>query len=286
MIGALHAEVDAWERDRSLFEPARLRQRIEALDRLEHYLAWPLRENSEGEAALHARMSRLCADLEAANRDLYRSLREEIRRGAGAKALSAWAPAPDSDAREDDGQRYDFLDALLSGVLRIDEPAADVAALEPDMVSYQPTPARHIFDMIDRAGLDERDVLIDLGSGLGHVPLLAAVCTGAHCVGIEREAAYVDCATLCAQALGLANARFVRQDAREADLSAGTVFYLYTPFTGAMLEEMLARLKREANAREIRIATLGPCTPVVARERWLRSADALKIDEPALFRSI
>ncbi len=285
MIGALCAEVDAWSRDRSLFEPARLRERIEALDRLEHRLAWPLRNGSADEAALHARMSRLCADLEAANRDLYRSLREEIRRGAGAKALSAWAPAPHSDAREDDGQRYDFLDALLSGVLQIDEPA-DVAELEPEMVFYQPTPARHIFNMIDRAGLHERDVLVDFGSGLGHVPLLAAICTGAHCVGIEREAAYVDCAARCAQALGLANARFVRQDAREADLSAGTVFYLYTPFTGAMLGEMLARLKREADAREIRIATLGPCTPVVARETWLRSADAPKADKPALFRSV
>lgn len=230
-------------------------------------------------------MSRLCADLEAANRDLYRSLREEIRRGAGAKALSAWAPAPHSDAREDDGQRYDFLDALLSGVLQIDEPAADVAELEPEMVFYQPTPARHIFDMIDRTGLHERDVLVDFGSGLGHVPLLAAICTGAHCVGIEREAAYVDCAARCAQALGLANARFVRQDAREADLSAGTVFYLYTPFTGAMLGEMLARLKREADARAIRIATLGPCTPVVAREPWLRSDDAPKPDRPVVFRS-
>jgi hypothetical protein len=63
---------------------------------------------------------------------------------------------------------YDYLDELISGVLQLEEPSAEVVQLEREMVSYQPTPARHIFDFIGRAALTERDFLIDLGSGLGH----------------------------------------------------------------------------------------------------------------------
>lgn len=282
MIDALHALVGGLERDRSWLEPDRLRQRIDALDRLENYIALGSLPSPDAD-----RISALCADLEAANQRLYRSIRADIRRGAGAEAMLAWASGPEASAGDrDDGDRYDYLDALLSGVLQLDEPAPGLAEPEADMVFYQPTPARHIFEFIGRAGLAESDVLIDLGSGLGHVPLLAAICTGARCIGIEREAAYVDCAQRCAAALGLANAAFLRQDARQADLSAGTAFYLYTPFTGAMLNEVLAGLKREAAAREIRIGTLGPCTPIVAREPWLESAGEPKTGRPALFRSV
>lgn len=283
---ALRALVDRLEQDLSLLRPERLRERIDALDRFERYLGSPGSACADSvlDARFRSRVESLCAGLEAANQRLYEAIRHEIRRGAGAAAMQAWAPASEH-THEADGDRYDDFDALLTGVLQLEEPASEPAELGADMVFYQPTPARRVFELIARAGLAEHDVLIDLGSGLGHVPLLAAICTRARCVGIELEAAYVDCATRCAKALGLTNASFVRQDAREADLSTGTVFYLYTPFTGAMLDEMLSRLRREAAAREIRIATLGPCTPIVAREPWLRSGDAPKVDRLALFRS-
>ena len=87
---------------------------------------------------------------------------------------------------------------------------------------------------------------------------------------IEREAGYVACARRCARQLGLARASFLCQDARAADLSRGTVFYLYTPFTGAILREVLQRLAQEAKARPLRLCTLGPCTAEVAAQPWLR----------------
>ena len=286
MSEAEHAWIVELENDRSLFEPDRLRQRIDALDRIERHavLGSP---RSGADAALRNRIESLRAGLEAANERLYRSIRQAIRRGAGADALAAWSPAADPHAQSASGtESYDHLDALLGGVLRLDEPAAETAALEPEMVFYQPTPARHIFGLIDRTGLAEGDVLIDLGSGLGHVPLLAAIRTGARCVGIEREAAFVDCARRGADALGLRNAEFVAQDARAADLSAGTVFYLYTPFTGALLGEVLDRLRREATSRPIRVCTLGPCTAAVAREPWLEGIGAEATNGLAFFRSV
>ncbi|MCI4568894.1 class I SAM-dependent methyltransferase [Lysobacter sp. CFH 32150] len=283
VIETLHALISELEHDHLLLEPNRLRQRIEALDRLENYLAFV------PGADLHDRMKTLCADLEAANQRLYQSIRQEIQRGMGAERMLEWAPAVGSNGhagQQVDGESYDYLDTLLSGVLQLDEPAPGIAELAAEMVFYQPTPARHIFELIGSAKIAERDVLIDLGSGLGHVPLLAAICTGARCIGIEWEAAYVDCAQRCANALNLANVTFVRQDAREADLSMGTMFYLYTPFTGAMLRDVLTRLRQEAVTREIRICTLGPCTPIIAREPWLEYVNVASIDQPALFRSV
>jgi hypothetical protein len=183
-----------------------------------------------------------------------------------------------------DVEGYDHLDELLGGILPFTLPD-EVAAPASEMVFYQPTPARHVFDLIERTALTASDVLVDLGSGLGHVPLLAALCTDAHAVGIEREAAYVACARQCAEALDLATVEFIQQDARAADFSLGTVFYLYTPFTGSILRTVLDALRHEAGRREIRVCTYGPCTPLVAAEPWLQATGPSGPERVREFRS-
>jgi hypothetical protein len=162
---------------------------------------------------------------------------------------------------------------------------AAVAEGATELVFYHPPRAPLVFDLIARGAHPRRDVLIDLGSGLGHVPLLAAICTEARCVGIELEAVYVDGARRSAEALNLANATFIRQDARAADLSAGTVFYLYTPFPGTTLRTVLAALRREAARRAIRVCRYGPCTAIIAGEAWLECADPPATDRVAIFHS-
>jgi hypothetical protein len=278
------------EHDRSLREPDRLRERSEALDRLENWRLCGLPSHLEPavEAGLRDRIEALCADLESIDGQLYQSIRLDIQHGVGARRLLEWAymDGPDHDQGDrSEGDSYDYLDALISGVLQIDEPAIPLAGLAAEMVFYQPTPARHIFDMVARTALDARDVLIDLGSGLGQVPMLAAICTAARCIGIEWEAAHVECARRCAHALNLDRVTFVQGDVREADLSAGTVFYLYTPFEGTMLRDVLDMLRAEAATREIRICTLGPCTATIAQERWLRAVGSWEIHRPAVFRN-
>nr|WP_225562439.1 MULTISPECIES: methyltransferase domain-containing protein [unclassified Pseudoxanthomonas] len=153
------------------------------------------------------------------------------------------------------------------------------------MVFYQPTPARHLLALLRRLDLRESDVLIDLGSGLGHLPLLTAILTPAQAVGIEIEPAYVASARRSADALALEHVRFVAGDARTIDLSAASVYYLYSPFSGAMLAGMLAILERQARMRPLRIATLGPCTIETATAPWLRTGDAIRPDAPVLFHS-
>jgi hypothetical protein len=222
------------------------------------------------------------------NCELNEGIRGEIQRGGRPDALLRWAVS--SAEMEDmagpaNGMGYDYLDELISGVFQFEEPDAEPVRREAEMVLYQPTPARHIFDLIGLTSLNASDVLVDLGSGLGHVPLLAAILSSARSIGIELEATYIECARQCAQRLNLNRVTFIQEDARAADLSVGTVFYLYTPFTGSILSSVLSRLRREAAARPIRICTYGPCTSAVAEESWLEATAAPVPHRIALFRS-
>jgi hypothetical protein len=283
---ALMSLIGELEQGRSLDEPRHLRQRIEALDDLDAYLPDGLDETDRQpfRTALHHRARVIYAELESVNLELYEAIRRDIQRGAGGGRLLEWMPDW-NDATNLVNWGYDYLDELISGVLQFEEPSAEVVQLESEMVSYQPTPARHIFDLIGRTALTERDLLIDLGSGLGHVTLMASICTSASCTGIELEPSYVDCARKSARSLNLNNIRLIQGDARAADLSEGTVFYLYTPFTGTILRDVLNSLRQEAVRREIRICTFGPCTRVVAEEQWLRVIGTLETDRIAVFRS-
>ncbi|HWZ97138.1 MAG TPA: class I SAM-dependent methyltransferase [Candidatus Dormibacteraeota bacterium] len=276
--------IEGLERDRSLGEPRNLRQRVQALDDIDAYLSDGL-DSQPIETILHQRAKAIRAKLESVNFGIYESIRRDIQRGAGGGRLLEWMPDWNSAASLMNCRGYDYLDELISGVLQFEEPAAEVVQLESEMVSYQPTPARHILDLIVRTSLTERDFLIDLGSGLGHVPLLASICTGANCIGIELEPSYIDCARKSARSLNLNNAKFVHGDVRAADLFAGTVFYLYTPFSGTILRDVLNLLRQEAATRNIRVCTFGPCTPVVAEEQWLSVIGPPEADRVAIFRS-
>ena len=212
--------------------------------------------------------------LEAANAELYLSIRSEIARGGGSGALLPWMQ---SSASQNDpggpspGPGYDWRDELTSGVLQLREPREPDLDQSSEMVPYQPTPVRHILHLIAANLLSKNDVFVDLGSGLGHVPLLVSMLAGARSLGIEIQPAYVASAQECAQRLGLSRVRFIAEDARETDLSSGTVFYLYSPFTGSILTDVLTRLRRESMRRSIGICSLGPCTKTLANETWLKA---------------
>ena len=74
----------------------------------------------------------------------------------------------------------------------------------------------------------------------------------------------------CAEELGLSQVRFLHRDARQVDYADGTVFFMYTPFTGKLLAAVLATLARQARHRSITLCTYGACTFEVARQAWLR----------------
>ncbi len=293
----LQRAVEELDKERSLLEPERLRERMEALDRLDAYFP-DGGEAGFGAGANGAELSRRARKirdrLEAVNREVYDAIRGEIQRGERPESLMRWVRGSEENEAGGgaaNGMGYDFLDELVAGVFQFDvgedsrEPTQGTVETEPEMVFFQPTPARHIFSLIGLTALTAEDVLVDLGSGLGHIPMLVSACTGARCIGIELEAVHVERARQCTRRLKLDRVMFIQQDARAADLSGGTVFYLYTPFSGSILRTVLNNLKREAVARPIRICTYGPCTSVIAEETWLEAGSAPEMNRVAVFSS-
>ena len=276
------------EGDPSPFEPDQLRKRLEILDVLDARFG-DLDTDSllpaTDRAHILARADLLRQKLESANVAIYNAIREEILQGASPLRLKQWIEQCGGDRKARPGLGYDHLDELICGVLNAREPDHAPLRMSPEMVFYQPTPARHILRLIQLSALSASDTLVDLGSGLGHVPILTSILTGAKCIGIEAEQAYVETARECARDLQLKRVTFVHRNAIEADLAGGTIFYLYTPFTGGTLKTMLGRLQRESAERPITICTLGPCTSDVAGEPWLSASSRPDPNQTTCFRS-
>jgi hypothetical protein len=278
------------EDDPYLFQAEQLQERLVALDRLDAEFGGfdPEAFANRTSSRIHDCAKALRTRLEAANAELFLSIRSEIVRGGRPGTLLQWIQ--NSVSRNGPGTLlqglgFDWRDELVSGILRFSEPSEPDLYRLPEMVPYQPTPVRHILHLIAAGLLSEDDVFVDLGSGLGHVPLLVSMLAGVRSVGIEVQAAYVASAQECAQSLRLSRVRFVAEDARAADLSAGTVFYLYSPFTGSILMDVLSMLRRESARRFIKIFSLGPCTSTVANETWLRTSSLPNTGRIAVFNS-
>ena len=276
------------ESDPSLFEPDQLRKRLETLDTLDAHFG-----NLDAELLLAAidrtrilaRAILLRNKLESANAAIYDAIRDQVVQRDSPSGLRLWIERCGDNGTPRPGLGYDHLDELISGVLKASEPEIEPPCLPPEMVFYQPTPARHILQLVRLSGLSASDTLVDLGSGLGHVPILASILTAAQCIGIEAEQAYVASARECARSLRLTRVKFVHQDATEPNLASGTVFYLYTPFTGGTLKTMLQKLQKESTERLITICTLGPCTSIVAMESWLNTSSDPDPDQITCFRT-
>jgi SAM-dependent methyltransferase len=174
------------------------------------------------------------------------------------------APFPPTDTTS-----YDNLDLFVNGILTFRELPVETRKREPDMVYYQKTPARIILKLIRQAELAPQDVFFDLGSGMGQVSILVNLLGSVISKGVEFEPSFCDYAKKCASDLQLHDVNFTNIDARSADYSSGTVFFMYTPFEGKMLLDVLERLRNESKKRKIKLFTYGPCTVVVAKQDWL-----------------
>jgi SAM-dependent methyltransferase len=110
---------------------------------------------------------------------------------------------------------------------------------------WVPTPERVIRRMLQMADVTADDLVVDLGSGDGRIPIYAGRHFGARAVGVELEENLVRLATESARAQGVADrVRFVRQDLFAYDLSDATVVALYiSPGVMTRLEPRLAALR-------------------------------------------
>jgi SAM-dependent methyltransferase len=272
----IESAIEIIEQDGSLGKEENFVARVEALDLIEFHIVdrvegLLLNDRGRDLATLRQRAESLKNQLEKVNEKLFQRLRATIRAGSyTCEDLRRQFYNYAGCASEENEIGYDALDIFVNDLLRIDLALEETREKEPDMVFLQPTPARVVLELVEKVALTEEDVFYDLGSGLGQVAILVGLLSGARAKGIEFEPAYCEYARQCAARLNLSRVEFMNLDARDADYSDGTVFFMYTPFRGSMLQEVLERLRSESRKRAITIGTYGPCTPRVANQGWLR----------------
>lgn len=265
--------------------------RLNLLDRLDAITGDLYQEDRENlsDSGLILRAKSLRLRLEAANEKIYEAAHAEIVLQGNSPMLNRWlSELVDGEEvkKPRSGFSFDLLDEIVSGVLRLCG-SIDTGSLPyPEMTAYQPTPARHILDLIAMCRFTSNDLLVDLGSGLGHVPLLVSILEGIPTLGVEIQSDHAASAQQTAQRLNLSRVRFVAGDARTTDLSCGTVFYMFTPFSGSILADVLHRLYRQSKIRQIRICALGPCTRILQGQPWLRENQRSAPERISIFRSL
>ncbi len=141
----------------------------------------------------------------------------------GALPPPGWAQEPDSAGSTTLGYRYQTKD--------------DKAA------PYVATPSHVVDSMLALANVTSEDVVYDLGSGDGRIPIAAAKTYEARGVGIEIDSALVTKAQTNAQEAEVADrVEFRRADLFEADISEATVVIVYLlPSANLRLRSKLLR---------------------------------------------
>ena len=294
----IQGDIEKIENDTSLIPELNFVSRMQALD----YLEFNIIDRIDGLVhsnipaieltSLRQRAETLKNKLESIDETLFQKLRAGIRAGrligtAFKDLVAEYVGHEPYGSRQQDEPGYDSLDMFIDGLLLSQAIPNPIKDREAEMVYYQQTPARIIFELIEKAHLTEKDIFYDLGSGLGQVPILVNITSGALAKGVEFEPAYYTYASACALNLNLAQVEFINEDARTVDLSDGNVFFMYTPFEGGILQVVLEKLKGCSQGKKIRLFTYGTCTFQAARQNWLECVDkgVVQIYKLAEFKS-
>jgi len=144
-------------------------------------------------------------------------------------------------------------DCPASDTNRPSLPAPDVAESEfefdqtlgtsQDIDPFGPTPHEVVAQMLKMARVGKGDVVYDLGSGDGRIPIAAAQQAGAHGVGVELRPELVEQSRAAAEKAGVAErVQFLEADMFKCDIRPATVVMLYLyPRTALKLRPKLLR---------------------------------------------
>lgn len=114
---------------------------------------------------------------------------------------------------------------------------APMPARSPDVI-YVPTPQPVVDAMLELARVGPDDILYDLGSGDGRIPVTAAKEFGIRAVGIDINPARIQEANANAEEAGVTDrVTFIEGDLFEANISEATVVTLY------LLQSLNVRLR-------------------------------------------
>ena len=134
---------------------------------------------------------------------------------------------------------------VLGAALWLASPSArQLTRLRPPDVRFVPTPDNVVEAMLNLAHVTSADIVYDLGSGDGRIPIAAAARYGARAVGIEIDPILVRQAEGNLAKAGVGDrVRFFNQDLFEANISAATVVTLF--LLPRLNLELMPKLKRE-----------------------------------------
>lgn len=132
-----------------------------------------------------------------------------------------------------------------SGACAQSAPPAAVEEREPDVI-YVPTPQPVVEAMLKLARVKTGDVLYDLGSGDGRIPVTAAQLYGVRATGIDIDPQRIAEANANVAAAGVGKLVTIkREDLFETDFSDATVvtLYLLDTLNEKLRPRLLAELK-------------------------------------------
>ncbi len=156
-------------------------------------------------------------------------------------------------------------DAWVDLVFGLDAPPDDGPQLPVGCVPYLPCSVDALLRATEQAPVRASDLFVDIGAGVGRAAALVHLLTGAPAIGVEVQPALVAVARALAARLHLPGVSFIEADASRSteSWSAGSVFFLYCPFSGERLARLLASLETVARTRTIRVCCvdlpLPPC---------------------------
>jgi SAM-dependent methyltransferase len=156
------------------------------------------------------------------------------------------------------GGSFSLFAALLLVSLGASQPAGaacaaarsdappDAAGMHEADVLYLPTPHHVVAAMLRLTEVSRNDVVYDLGSGDGRIPIAAAREHGARSIGIELDGRMIERARCNAREAGMERlVEFRQEDLFRADLREATVvtLFLFPELNRRLLPKLRAELR-------------------------------------------
>jgi hypothetical protein len=199
-IADMRSCIAAIKKDPSLYEEKNFDKRASAIDQIEfrviEQLEVLLQKTAQPDKliVLKNRAEKIKAELEEIDINLFKKLRAGIRTGkytgrAFKNMVGRYVDFDLDDKEHQEEAGYDNLDSFINGLFPSRDMPEQTKDLEPEMVYYQKTPGRIVFELAEKAHFADDDVFYDLGSGLGQVAILVNLLTGVTAKGVEFEPA-------------------------------------------------------------------------------------------------
>ena len=159
------------------------------------------------------------------------------------------------------GRRAGFISALFIFTSLVAAAPTGQQTAKPDVI-YVPTGQATVDAMLQLAKVTSKDVVYDLGSGDGRIPVTAARVYGARAVGIDIDPERIKESNANAVSAGVTDkVTFLNQDLFAAEIKEATVVTLY--LLPSLNTKLLPKLNRE----------LKPGTRVVSHSFEMRDID-------------